>query len=96
MTAHNETFTKGDAKQLAAAAKLIFHFAPDIRPILPEIHVPTLILAGQHDKMYALADQQAAAHALPNGTFVALNAAHIAAVDAAKAVERELVAAWGD
>lgn len=95
MRAHEETFTNGNAQGLAAAAKLIFKEAGDMRPSLSSINVPTLVIAGLHDQMYDLKDQRAAANALSNGRFIALNAAHIAAVDATEAVESALEAAWG-
>lgn len=94
MKAHHDTFRKGNAAQLAAAAALIFHKCEDVRPMLPNVKVPTLVIAGLNDPMYNLEDQRAAAEALPSGTLATVKAAHIAAVDAVIEVHTSLQAEW--
>jgi pimeloyl-[acyl-carrier protein] methyl ester esterase len=49
----------------------------DLRPLLPEITIPTLVVAGQYDRVIMPAASHALADALPNGRYVEIRrAAH--------------------
>ncbi|MEL6750502.1 MAG: alpha/beta hydrolase [Pseudomonadota bacterium] len=94
MRAHADTFSRGSNRGLAAAAGLIFRDRTDIWAKLPDVPVPTLVIAGRHDPLYDLDEQQQAADRIPRSRFVVLDVAHIAAVDAPAEVELELRHCW--
>jgi len=94
MDAHRKTFSKGNARQLAEAAALIFKRRKDARSRLRSLSVPTLVIAGTQDRMYDIRMQRAAADAIANGSFATVDAAHIAAVDQPEEVLRLLRSSW--
>lgn len=52
---------------------------PDSRPLLPSIHVPTLVLAGEEDKLVPLAETKEMAEAIPNARLELISGAgHLA------------------
>ena len=94
MAAHHQVFARGDRRQLAAAAQLIFERRKDAMPDLHAVTPPVLVVAGTKDRLYDVAMQREAASKLPRGTFVEMSTAHIAAVDASDDVTRSLRTAW--
>lgn len=71
-----------DRQALGAAVRTVLLDGPPLAPLLPRLEVPTLMLAGRADPMYPLAEQEAAAKTLPQGSFAVVPGNHISAVDA--------------
>lgn len=94
LTAHRQTFTGGDRRQLSTALRLLFADREDVRDRLGLMTAPTLVVAGSQDSMYPLACQKSAAALLTRGRFEAVDSAHISAVDATAHVYSLLLAAW--
>jgi 3-oxoadipate enol-lactonase len=70
----------GQAMQQAVHSVLIGRQA--LAPRMSQIKAPTLVLAGSFDGMYPIAALRQAAAQLPQGRFVEVPSAHIAAMDA--------------
>jgi len=67
----------GQAKPEALEAGLNILATSDLRPTLPHVKVPTLVIAGQHDRITPPAASRALAEALPDGRYVEMRrAAH--------------------
>jgi pimeloyl-[acyl-carrier protein] methyl ester esterase len=67
----------GQAKPEALEAGLNILATCDLRPTLPHVKVPTLVIAGQHDRITPPAASRALAEALPDGRYVEMRrAAH--------------------
>jgi 3-oxoadipate enol-lactonase len=56
--------------------------AADMRPILPNIGVPCLVLAGTHDASATVADARFLMEKIPGAQFVEVSAAHISNIEA--------------
>lgn len=71
--------------------------ADDIRPLLPRVSAPTLLLWGEHDPFTPVADAEAIARLLPGArTVVIQGAAHNPMADRPRAFNRELLAFLGE
>lgn len=66
----NALFVHGQAKPEALEAGLNTLATSDLRPTLPHVRVPTLVIAGQHDRITAPAASRALAEALPDARYV--------------------------
>jgi len=70
-------FAHGDAKLEALEAGLNTLATSDLRGNLPHVRAPTLVIAGQHDRITPPAASRLLAEALPEGRFVEMRrAAH--------------------
>jgi pimeloyl-[acyl-carrier protein] methyl ester esterase len=70
-------FVHGEAQPEALEAGLNTLATSDLRPTLPHVKLPTLVIAGQHDRITAPAASQVLAQALPNARYVEMRrAAH--------------------
>jgi 3-oxoadipate enol-lactonase len=96
ITVHEQVFTSGDRRGLAAAADLIFRTRPSMEPLLPKLAVPTLVVAGALDRLYPVETMHSATAMIPDATFATLDAAHIAAVDRPHETAALLRSAWAD
>lgn len=70
-----------DRLQLSAAVRSVMLQGQPLRDRLADISVPTLIVAGELDKMYPLERQASAARHLPHGSFQVVGGKHISAVE---------------
>ena len=77
-----------DAAPLKAAVAAVLLDREPLAPRLSGIRAPSLVVAGDQDRMYPLDQQKAASASLPNGRLAVLSAAHIAPVDQPEAVAR--------
>jgi pimeloyl-[acyl-carrier protein] methyl ester esterase len=70
-------FVHGQAQPEALEAGLNTLATSDLRPTLPHVRVPTLVIAGQNDRITAPAASRALAQALPDARYVEMRrAAH--------------------
>jgi pimeloyl-ACP methyl ester carboxylesterase len=70
-----------------AVAQLAMAGRPDMTDILPQIKVPTLVLAGVEDALIPPSEMQQIAAAIPNGQYVAIpDAGHMTTVENPTAV----------
>jgi pimeloyl-[acyl-carrier protein] methyl ester esterase len=70
-------FVHGEAQPEALEAGLNTLATSDLRPTLPHVKVPTLVIAGQHDRITAPAASHVLAQALPDARYVEMRrAAH--------------------
>ncbi|MEI9952382.1 MAG: alpha/beta hydrolase [Pseudomonadota bacterium] len=67
---------------LARAVRSVLLERDELASRLPSITVPTLVVAGTYDPMYAVNELRRAAAQLPRGRFVELPTAHLSVVDA--------------
>lgn len=73
----NALFVHGEAKMEALEAGLITLATSDLRGTLPHVRTPTLVIAGQHDRITAPAASRMLAQAVPDGKYVEMRrAAH--------------------
>jgi pimeloyl-ACP methyl ester esterase len=73
----NALFVHGQAKPEALEAGLSTLATSDLRPTLPHVRTPTLVMAGQNDRITAPAASRALAEALSNARYVEMRrAAH--------------------
>ena len=67
----------GEAEPPALAAGLKRLAESDLRPLLPHVHAPALVIAGQHDRITLPAASRALAQGLPDARYVEIRrAAH--------------------
>jgi pimeloyl-ACP methyl ester carboxylesterase len=65
---------------------------PDVRPLLPTIRLPTLIVVGMHDALSTRDEMAAIAAAIPNAEFAEIpNAGHMTTMENPAAVNETLV-----
>jgi pimeloyl-[acyl-carrier protein] methyl ester esterase len=70
-------FVHGEAQPQALEAGLNTLATSDLRATLPHVRAPTLVIAGQHDRITPPAASRALAEALPDGKYVEMRrAAH--------------------
>ena len=70
-------FVHGEAQAEALEAGLNTLATSDLRPTLPHVKVPTLVIAGQHDRITAPAASRVLAQALPDARYLEMRrAAH--------------------
>jgi pimeloyl-[acyl-carrier protein] methyl ester esterase len=70
-------FVHGEAQPQALEAGLNTLATSDLRPTLPHVKAPTLVIAGQHDRITAPAASRLLAQALPDARYVEMRrAAH--------------------
>jgi len=70
-------FVHGEAQPEALEAGLNTLATSDLRPTLPHVKAPTLVIAGQHDRITAPAASRVLAQALPDARYVEMRrAAH--------------------
>jgi pimeloyl-[acyl-carrier protein] methyl ester esterase len=67
---HASLFSHGEAHPKALVAGLNTLKNSDLRSMLPLVRAPTLVIAGQYDRVTLPAASQALAHALPNARYV--------------------------
>jgi pimeloyl-[acyl-carrier protein] methyl ester esterase len=73
----NALFVHGQAKPEALEAGLSTLATSDLRPTLPHVRTPTLVIAGQNDRITAPGASRALAEALPDARYVEMRrAAH--------------------
>jgi pimeloyl-[acyl-carrier protein] methyl ester esterase len=73
----NALFVHGPAKPEALEAGLSTLATSDLRPTLPHVRTPTLVIAGQNDRITAPGASRALAEALPDAQYVEMRrAAH--------------------
>jgi pimeloyl-[acyl-carrier protein] methyl ester esterase len=73
----NALFVHGEAKSEALEAGLNTLATSDLRSTLPHVRTPTLVIAGQNDRITAPAASRALAEALPDARYVEMRrAAH--------------------
>jgi pimeloyl-[acyl-carrier protein] methyl ester esterase len=73
----NALFVHGQAKPEALEAGLSTLATSDLRPTLPHVRTPTLVIAGQNDRITAPGASRALAEALPDAQYVEMRrAAH--------------------
>ena len=63
----------------------------DLRPDLPLLRVPCLVLAGTHDASIPLTDAQFLAKTIPVAQFVEVAAAHLSNIEAQKEFDRQVL-----
>jgi 3-oxoadipate enol-lactonase len=81
-------------RSLRLAAESVLWTRPDLRPLLGRVACPTLVLAGDEDAMYPLAEAEQAAALLPAGRLeVVEGTGHSSALEAPERV-RERVASF--
>ncbi|MEL7300136.1 MAG: alpha/beta hydrolase [Pseudomonadota bacterium] len=73
---------RAEGRAMGPVVRSVLFDGPPLRPLLPEITVPTLMIAGREDGMYPLDEMRAAAATLPNGRFAEVPGRHISVVDA--------------
>jgi 3-oxoadipate enol-lactonase len=82
----SEASPHGVAAALRAMAK-----REDATARLPQIHTPTLVIAGEEDQITPSKEAKAMAAALPNGTFVEISGAgHLPSIEAPEAFQTAL------
>ena len=65
---------------------------PDSRPLLPEIHCPTMVLCGRQDSWNSLAQHETMAAAIPNSKLVVIeNCGHMCTMEQPEAVTAALM-----
>lgn len=70
-------FVHGEAKPEALETGLVTLATSDLRPTLPHVRTPTLVIAGQNDRITAPGASRALAEALPDARYVEMRrAAH--------------------
>jgi pimeloyl-ACP methyl ester carboxylesterase len=75
-----------------AAAQRGMAARPDVRPLLPTIRLPTLIVVGMHDALSTRDEMAAIAAAIPNAEFAEIpNAGHMTTMENPAAVNETLV-----
>ncbi len=73
----NALFVHGQAKPEALQAGLNTLAMSDLRPTLPHVNLPALVISGQHDRITSPAASRALAQALPDAIYVEMRrAAH--------------------
>ncbi|MEL6551709.1 MAG: alpha/beta hydrolase [Pseudomonadota bacterium] len=75
---------RAEGRAMGPVVRAVLLEGPPLRPLLPEITVPTLMIAGRDDAMYPLDEMRAAAATLQNGQFTEVPGRHISVVDAPK------------
>nr|WP_269437949.1 alpha/beta hydrolase [Arthrobacter sp. zg-Y179] len=63
-------FQRGDRRGKYWAMRSLMLRRPDLRPVLPRLQVPTLLMAGRDDAMNDAGEAERAARSLPAGQFV--------------------------
>jgi len=77
-------------KSLAAAIRSVILRGSPLIERLPEISVPTLVIAGKEDSMYPISVQANAALLLEKGKFVAVDGKHISVVEQPEATAQAI------
>lgn len=74
-----EAFRRGNRGGKYWAMRSVMLHRPDLRPVLPEVHVPTLMLAARDDPRNDPEEAERAARSVPDGRFVQVTGAgHVA------------------
>ncbi|MEO0487901.1 MAG: alpha/beta hydrolase [Pseudomonadota bacterium] len=84
-----------DPRGLSAAVRAVLLESKPLRPLLANLTVPALVIAGEHDPMYAVSDLRSASETLSNGTLRIVPGNHISPVDAPDAVIEAMQAFLG-
>ncbi|MCQ2000343.1 alpha/beta fold hydrolase [Arthrobacter zhaoxinii] len=63
-------FQRGDRRGKYWAMRSLMLRRPDLRPVLPRLQVPTLMMAGRDDPMNDVGEAERAARSMPAGQFV--------------------------
>lgn len=66
----SEAFQRGDRRGKYWAMRSLMLRRPDLRPVLPQIQVPTLMMSGRDDAMNDAGEAERAAQAMPAGQFL--------------------------
>ena len=74
LTERMARYTRGACTPRMAASILAANIAIDIRPVLPTVNVPTLVLHSKHDPLIPLAAGKLIADGIPNAKFIAHDA----------------------
>lgn len=78
-TAVREAFMRGDRLGKYWAMQSVMMHRPDLRPILPRLRVPVLVLAGRDDALLDLGEAERAARSVPDCRFFQVTGAgHVA------------------
>lgn len=93
-----EAFGRGNKLGKYWAMRSVMLHRPDLRPVLPRLQVPTLMLAGRDDPMNDPEEAERAARTVPDGRFAQVTGAgHVAPLLIAPAeVIRQILAFWSE
>lgn len=69
-SAVSASFQRGDKRGKYWAMRSLMLRRPDLRPLLPRIQVPTLMLGGQEDALFDVKEAERAAQSMPAGQFM--------------------------
>lgn len=93
-----EAFRRGNRRGKYWAMRSLMLRRPDLRPVLPKLQVPTLMMAGRDDAMNDPQEAERAARSMPDGRFVPVaGGGHVAPLlIAADEVTRNILHFWSD
>jgi pimeloyl-ACP methyl ester carboxylesterase len=93
-----ESFRRGDKMGKYWAMQSVMLHRPDLRPVLPRLQVPALVLASRNDALLDMAEAERAAHTIPDGRFIQVaGGGHVAPLLVAPAeVTRHILAFWSE
>lgn len=91
-----EAFQRGDRRGKFWAMRSVMLRRPDLRPVLPRVQVPALMMSGRDDPMNDPLEAESAARSLPAGRFVPVaGGGHVAPLlVAADEVTRNILDFW--
>ena len=94
----SDAFRRGNKHGKYWAMQSIMLHRPDLRPILPLLQVPTLMLVGRDDSMNDPEEAERAAHSVPDGRFARVpGAGHVAPLLVApREVSQHVLAFWSE
>jgi pimeloyl-ACP methyl ester carboxylesterase len=74
-----KAFERGDRRGKYWAMQSVMMHRPDLRPVLPRLTVPVLMLAGRDDALLDRTEAERAAQSVPGGRFAEVTGAgHVA------------------
>ncbi|MEM6382229.1 MAG: alpha/beta hydrolase [Pseudomonadota bacterium] len=86
--AFNAMLKRAKPRALGAAIRSVMLESEPVAPLLPQIAAPTLVIAGENDAMYPIADLRKVSERLPKGRFETVLGKHISPIEAPDDVER--------
>jgi pimeloyl-ACP methyl ester carboxylesterase len=93
-----EAFRRGDKRDKYWAMQSVMRHRPDLRPVLPRLQVPTLMLVGRNDPMNDAVEAERAARSMRDGRFALVTGAgHVAPLLVAPdEVTQHILSFWSD
>lgn len=91
-----EAFQRGDKRGKFWAMRSLMLRRPDLRPVLPRVQVPALMMSGRDDPMNDPLEAESAARSMPGGRFVPVaGGGHVAPLlVASDEVTRNILGFW--